>query len=365
MTGTIDDTAIETEAGALAERLFGAALGAIDLYTVYLGLRLGLYAALAQGECNPDELAGVAGIHPRYAREWLEQQTVTGFVVCADRAAPEDDRRYSLPAGHAIALLDHDSPAFVAPLSLATAGVGGVTQQLLDAYRSGTGVPYASYGADFRDGQAGFNRPAFTNLLAETWLAGGLPDVHARLMRGEPLRIADVACGAGWASIALAHAYPAARIEGFDLDEASIADARRNAASAGVADRLVFEVADAANLRAGAYDLVCIFEAVHDMSRPVQVLRSVRRMLADGGSVLVMDERAADSFAESEGPVEAFLYGASVLHCLPVGMADQPSAATGTIMRADTMRGYATEAGFGHVDVLPIEHDQFRFYRCS
>lgn len=362
----ITDTDTEAEAGAMAERLFGSALGAIDLYTVYLGVRLGLYEALAaRDECTPGELARAAGIHDRYAREWLEQQTVAGFLTCADRAAPADDRRYHLPAGHAIALLAQDSPAFTAPLALATAGIGGVTQQLLDAYRTGGGVPYASYGADFRDGQAGFNRPAFTNLLATDWIANGLPDLHARLVAGEPVRIADVACGTGWSSIALAKAYPAARVEGFDLDEASIADARRNAIAAGVADRLVFEVADAAALDASGYDVVCIFEAVHDMSRPVEVLQAARRMLAPGGSLLVMDERAADSFAESEGPIEAFLYGASVLHCLPVGMAEQPSAATGTVMRADTMRAYAAEAGFSDVTVLPIEHDLFRFYRCS
>ena len=94
-------------------------------------------------------------------------------------------------------------------------------------------------------------------------------------------------------------------------------------------------------------------------------MRCTRRALVSGGTLLVMDERAADSFAESDGPIEAFLYGASVLHCLPVGLADQPSAATGTVMRADTMRAYAVEAGFAEVTVLPIEHDLFRFYRCS
>ena len=120
MTATIDNS-IEAEAGALAERLFGSALGAIDLYTVYLGVRLGLYETLAaEGECTPAALASSAGIHPRYAREWLEQQTVAGFLVCADREQSEDDRRYLLPAGHAIALLDQDSPAYTASLALAT-----------------------------------------------------------------------------------------------------------------------------------------------------------------------------------------------------------------------------------------------------
>ena len=124
----------------------------------------------------------------------------------------------------------------------------------------------------------------------------------------------------------------------------------------------MFEVHDGADLAAGSFDLVTVFEAVHDLSRPVAVLSALRRLRAPGGHVLVVDERTADSFAESDGPVEAFFYGASVLHCLPVGMVDQPSVGTGTVMRTSTLAGYATEAGFERVDVLPIEHDLFRLY---
>jgi SAM-dependent methyltransferase len=365
-TGTPSDDpeVVEARTAALADRLFQSGLAAIDLLTVYLGLRLGLYRALADhGPLTPPGLAAAAGIHPRYAREWLEQQTVTGIVACADRTAADDERRYSLPAGHDVALLEEDHPACVAGLPLALAGFTGVLPQLLDAYRTGAGVPYAAYGKDFRDGQAGFNRPGFTNLLVQEWLPGGLPDLHARLASGAAVRIADVACGAGWSTLAFARAYPQARIEGYDLDEASIADARRNAAAAGLGDRVTFEVRDAADLTPGAYDLVCVFEAIHDMSRPVEVLAALRAMCADDGTVLVVDERTADRFAESDGPIEAFLYGASVLHCLPVGLADQPSAATGTIMRIDTLRAYARSAGFADVEVLPIQHDIFRFYR--
>jgi 2-polyprenyl-3-methyl-5-hydroxy-6-metoxy-1,4-benzoquinol methylase len=232
---------------------------------------------------------------------------------------------------------------------------------LLDAYRSGDGVPYAAYGADFRDGQAAFNRPGFVHLLADTWLAA-IPDIHARLRAGEAVRIADVACGAGWSTIEIARAFPRAEVFGFDVDEASIADARRNAAASGVADRVVFEVRDGAELPEGGFDLVTIFEAVHDLSQPVPVLAELRRLRAAGGHVLVVDERTAASFAESSGPVESFLYGASVLHCLPVGMSEQPSVGTGTVMRAETLAAYAAAAGFERVDVLPVEHDLFRFY---
>jgi 2-polyprenyl-3-methyl-5-hydroxy-6-metoxy-1,4-benzoquinol methylase len=359
-----DGPSAEAAAGALAERLFHAGLGALDVLTVYLGVKLGLYAALAaRPESAPSELAHDAGIAPRYAREWLEQQTVAGIIACDDRQAEAEARRYSLPPGHDVVLLDADSPACMAPIALAMGGITGVLHQLLDAYRTGSGVPYSAYGSDFRDGQAGFNRPAFLSLLATDWLAAGLPDVHARLASGETMRIADVACGAGWSSIALARAYPNVRVDGIDTDDASIADARHNASANGVADRVTFEVRDAADIAGGEYDLVCVFEALHDMSRPVDVLRSLRAAQRDGGAVLIVDERAADTFAESDGPIEGFLYAASVLHCLPVGMAEQPSAATGTVMRTDTLRAYAQQAGFADVEVLPIEHDLFRFYR--
>jgi SAM-dependent methyltransferase len=357
-SGPADDAV----AGALAERLFGSALGAIDLFAAYLGIRLGLYEVLDdQPGSTAGELAARAGIAQRYAREWLEQQTVTGFVECDDRTADEDLRTYRIPPGHARALLDEEHPAHAGALALACAGIARVLPQLVEAYRAGTGVPYAAYGADARDGQAALNRPGFVHLLADTWLAA-IPDIHARLRAGDAVRIADVACGAGWSTIEIARAFPRAVVFGFDLDEASIADARRNATASGVADRAVFEVRDAADLPDGDFDLVTVFEAVHDLSRPVDVLAQLRRLRAPGGHVLVVDERTAASFAESAGPIEAFLYGASVLHCLPVGMSEQPSAATGTVMRVETLAAYAAAAGFERVDVLPIEHEMFRFY---
>ena len=178
-----------------------------------------------------------------------------------------------------LALLDAEHPAHVGALALACAGIAGVLPQLIDAYRTGGGVPYAAYGADFRDGQAAFNRPGFVHELAGTWLAA-LPGLHARLTAGERVRIVDVACGAGWSTIEMARAFPNATIVGFDVDDASIADARRNAAMARVADRVVFEVHDGADLPDGSFDLVTIFEAVHDLSRPVAVLSEVRRLRA-------------------------------------------------------------------------------------
>jgi SAM-dependent methyltransferase len=346
---------------ALVERLFEAVLGFNDLYAVYIGDRLGLYGALAErGPSTPAELAEATGTHERYVREWLEHQAV-GSILDVDESGGE--RRYSLPAGHDEVLLDRDSPAQMAAFARMMVGIVQPLPAVLDAFRNGGGVAYALYPPDFCEGQGDMNRIGYVNQLASQWLPA-LPDLDERLRADPPARVADIACGVGWSSIAIARGYPNVRVDGVDSDPASIDLARELAATEGVGDRVRFLLADAANPGLdGPYDLVTIFEAVHDMARPVEVLRTVREVLAPGGTVLVADEKVAETFTAPGDEIERLMYGWSVLHCLPVGMAEQPSAATGTVMRSETMRGYAEEAGFSGVEVVPIEHDFWRFYR--
>jgi len=165
--------------------------------------------------------------------------------------------------------------------------------------------------------------------------------------------------------LAIARAYPKVHVDGIDLDKASIDRARELLPGSGLEDRVVFHHADAADPGFSAkYDLVTIFEALHDMSYPVEVLRTLRRLLAEGGSLIVGDERTAERFSLDAGPIERLYYGFSVLHCLPVGMIGDDPAGTGTVMRESTVRQYAAEAGFGF-EVLSIENDFWRFYRLS
>jgi 2-polyprenyl-3-methyl-5-hydroxy-6-metoxy-1,4-benzoquinol methylase len=349
---------------ALAGRLMEATLGLIDVGAIYIGDQLGLYRALARGgRMTSSRLAIETGTHERYAREWLEQQAVSGLLEVDDPARPADARRYSLPPGHADVLVDPDSLSTMLPLAQLGIGVLRVMPALLDAFRTGGGVSWAAFGSEVREGQAAQNRPAFLRLLGEEWLPA-IPDLHARLRADPAARVADVACGAGWSAIGIARAYPKVRVDGLDLDGPSIELAQANVAQAGLSDRVTMTVRDVADpALAGRYDLVTIFEALHDMSQPVEVLRTCRQLMAPGGSVLVVDERVADSFVAPGDQVERLMYGFSILCCLPAGMADQPSAATGTVMRADTLRRYAAEAGFQSTEVLPIANDFFRFYR--
>lgn len=349
---------------ALIGRIFQSVLGAMDLFNLYLGDRLGLYRALAEGgPATSAELAARAGIAERYAREWLEQQAVGGILEVDDAANEASARRYSLPSGHDEVLLDQDSLSYLAYVARWLPSIGQATPALVEAFRTGGGVSWAAYGLDAREGQAEQNRPIFLNLLGSDWLPA-IQDVHVRLQADPPARVADIGCGAGWSSIALAKAYPRAQVDGFDLDEPSIDLARTNAAEHGVADRLSFQVRDVSDpALAGQYDLVMGFEMLHDLSRPVEALRVMRGLLAEGGSVLIMDEKVAERFTAPGDDTERLYYGFSTLCCLPAGMAEQPSAATGTVMRPDTLREYAQAAGFRDVEVLPIEHEQFRFYR--
>ncbi|MGH3903905.1 MAG: class I SAM-dependent methyltransferase [Pseudonocardiaceae bacterium] len=352
-----------TTVDAFAERVFGAALGAMEVQAVYLGDRLGWYRALVtHGPLTSPELAERTDCAERYAREWLEHQAVAGYLTVENADAAPAARRYHLPAAHAEVLTDVDSLAYLAPLARFIAGAGKHIDALRDAYRTGGGVSWTTLGEDLREAQGAMNRPLFLRQLGQEYLPE-IADLHELLSR-DGARVADVGCGLGWSAIAIARAYLGVTVDGFDLDAPSVETARRNAAEASVADRVRFTVADAGSAGSDRpYDAVFAFECLHDMPDPVGVLGAMRELAGAEGIVIVMDERAEDRFTAPGSEVERMLYGYSLICCLPDGMSQQPSVATGTVMRADTLTDYATRAGFSQVEALPLEHDFFRFYR--
>jgi 2-polyprenyl-3-methyl-5-hydroxy-6-metoxy-1,4-benzoquinol methylase len=349
---------------AFAERVALAAIGGFELATIELGMRLGLYETLSGGPATAPELAAGAGIDARYAREWLEQQATAGIVsIHSEPPDGEPDHRvFALPSAHQVCLLDPDNLAGVAPLATFAVASSVMLPQLVEAYRQGTGISFSEYGKWVRQAQAGMNRPQFNHLLVAEWLPA-MPDVLARLASG-PARVADIGCGCGWASIAIARGLENVTVDGYDSDAASILDATANAAAAGVADKCLFEVRDASAGATGGYDLVCCFETLHDMAHPVAALTAMREMAAPNGAVLVVDERATEALTVNDpDPMQRLFYAASVLHCLPVGRNEHGSTATGTLLRPAILERQAANAGFASVEVLPIEHEAFRFYR--
>ncbi len=351
----------EAEVEAFAGKLFEACLATMELANVELGVRLGLYEAMVSaGAVTARELAESAGIAERYAQEWLEQQAVSGVVQVDDASKPAGERRFTLSNAHAHVLIDDDSEACMKPCAGVVPWVGKALDIMVEEFRRGRGAAFGLF--DLHDVQAAFTRPVFVNHLTQHWLPA-VPEVQGKLAAGEAARIAEIGCGEGFAAITLAKAYPNAQIDGFDLDEASIAVARRDAAEAGVADRVQFHLRDAADPTiAGDYDLVMAIEMLHDVPDPVGILRTMKKLAGHAGAVLVVDERTEDSFTVPASETERLFYTFSTLHCLAVSMQDG-GVGTGTVIRADTLRDYASKAGYSKVEVLDVDHPQFRLYR--
>jgi ubiquinone/menaquinone biosynthesis C-methylase UbiE len=351
----------------LVGRIFEATIAASELLSVELGRRLNLYDTLYdQGAVTAAEFAAAAGIAPRYAREWLEQQAVAGILDVVWPGSAET-RQYLLPGDHVPVLVDPESAFNLIGSGGVVAGFAETLDDVVHAYRTGSGVSYDRFGDALREGIASLNRPGFSANM-RSWVET-LPDIADRLDAGGV--VLDAGCGEGWSTIALAKAFPNAHIVGVDLDEESILRARANAREAGLTARTTFieaNVTDVTALRSRLhedYSLVTVFEALHDMGEPILALSAFRGVLAHGGAVLVADERVADEFTAPAGEVERLNYAASVLHCLPATMAESTSIANGTVLRAPTVRAWAQAAGFASAADLPIDHELWRFYRIG
>jgi 2-polyprenyl-3-methyl-5-hydroxy-6-metoxy-1,4-benzoquinol methylase len=348
---------------AMIDRLRRAASGTFELSAMVIGLRLGLYQALrVGGPATSEELSSRTATAERPIREWLEHGAATGLL---DLDADSDDpsaRRFSLPAAHAEALLDPDSLDYVGSMPVQVIGAVGSLPMVIESFRTGEGFAYGASGDEMRISEGDANRPAYLGPLGREWLPS-IADVHARLRAEPPARIADIGCGLGWSSIGLALAYPKVRVDALDFDAPSIEMARRNAAEAAVSDRVRYVVADAAATGlAGGYDLITLFESFHDMANPVEILAELARLLGPNGTIVIADTKTSERFDPPGDVMESYHYGWSIMECLHGGL-QRGGVGTGTVMRPDTLRRYAEAAGLGRVEILPIEHDSWRFYR--
>jgi ubiquinone/menaquinone biosynthesis C-methylase UbiE len=363
-------TSTQNDVDAFLDDMLDASAGVFKIFSMHLGHKLGYYQALADGlHITSTQLSQRTNTHERYTREWLEQQTVAGILTVLDETAPAKERKFALPPGPREALTDKDSLNYLAPLPQLLAGVVSPINQLVEAYRNGGGVPFAEYGLDTRQGQGAINRATFLQCLGQEWLPA-MPDIHAKLADpSQSPRVADFGCGLGWSCIGLAKTYPNAQIHGYDADHTSIIEAKQNAIDQGVSDRVTFHCVDVSQINFDQpYDLVLCCETVHDMADPVGALQTAKRMIKPDGAVLIVDERVADQFTAKGNDIEWLMYGFSILHCLPVGMADGAEhhcGGTGTCMRPSTLKSYALDAGFNNVQILPVDNLFFRLYRLN
>jgi SAM-dependent methyltransferase len=314
----------------------GATLGAAQ---VVMGDKLGLYRALVDGgPLTPGELARRAAVSERYVREWLNGQAAGGYV-----AYEPADGTYSLPPEQAIALTDESSPAFL-PGFFQTA-IGSVldSPRITEAARSGEGVGWHEHNQDVFDGCERFFRPGYNANLVPAWLPA-LDGVLAKLDAGA--KVADLGCGHGSSTILMAIAFPNSRFVGSDYHAGSIETARVRAQEAGVADRVSFETAAASSDHGAGFDLVTMFDCLHDMGDPVGAARQVHQMLAPDGTWLIVEPMAGDRIEDNLNPVGRAYYGFSTFLCTPASLSQEVGLALGAQAGEARIRDVVTGAGF-------------------
>lgn len=332
---TIDETRLQEFMGRFVGDL-GAALHAS---TVIIGDKLGLYAAMGDGEpLTPGELAERTGTDERYVREWLCAQAASGYA----EYDPEADR-FALTPEQAACLADRESPTYLPGAFYIAASLVKDEPKLTERFRSGAGLGWHEHDGDLFCGTELFFRPGYVANLVSSWLPA-LEDAEEKLQAGAS--VADVGCGHGASTIVMAKAYPRSRFVGFDYHEASIEAARRAADRAGVTDRVRFEVASAKDFPGDGYDLVCVFDALHDMGDPVGAARHVHEALAPDGTWLIVEPMAGDRIEDNLNPVGRVFYSASTTICTPASRSQEVGLALGAQAGEARLRAVVEEAGF-------------------
>jgi SAM-dependent methyltransferase len=308
MTTMIAPVIDQTKLNSLLARAVGDLSAGYGGVLVSLGSKLGLYKAMAgAGPVSASELAARAGCAERYVREWLNAQVAGGYV---DYHAVSDT--YELSPEQAMVLADEDSPVYMPTAWQIPASMWFDEDKALEAFRTGRGVAWGDHDGRLHDGIASFYRNAYRGTLVSQWLPA-LDGVVEQLEAG--IAVADVGCGYGHSTIQMAEAFPKSRFHGFDVHLASIDEARRNAADAGLTTRVTFDVARATDYPGEKYGLICFFDSLHDMGDPVAAARHAAEVLALDGTVMLVEPFANDRVEDNISPIARLYYAASTLLC--------------------------------------------------
>jgi SAM-dependent methyltransferase len=334
-TQTIDEAKLNEFMG----RFVGDLGATISAALVVIGDRLGLYRAMGDGEpVSAETLASRTDSDPRYVREWLSNQAAGGYVIY-----DPDTNLFHLTPEQAVALAQENSPAFVpGAFQLATALIKDAPK-IEQAFRTGQGVGWHEHHHDLFAGTERFFRPGYSANLTSAWIPA-LDGVQAKLETGA--RVADIGCGHGASTIILAQTFPRSEFVGFDYHDASIEHARRAASAAGLDGRVSFEVAPAKHYPGNGYDLVAMFDCLHDMGDPVGAAAHVRETLAPDGTWLIVEPYAGNRLEDNLNPVGRVFYGASTLVCTPASRDQEVGLALGAQAGEARLREVATAGGF-------------------
>ena len=340
-----DLAADPAEVGQVMGQLMGDLAATSGMLLTLVGVRTGLWDSLAAGPASPGELAARSSAAEPYVREWLRSQAAAGYVRYEPAAG-----RYRLPAAVAAVMAGEPLRGLVEGTGLQAAAQWAEVARYEEAFRTGHGIGWDEHGPAHSRGMDLISQAVVVPALAG-WLAA-LDGVAARLEAGGA--VADVGCGYGSPTIAMAQAFPHARVLGIDADDASVARARKAVAEAGLGSRIRFEVADAAGLPGEGYDLVTFVDCLHDLGDPGAALRGARQALAPGGSVLLVEHAGSAHTEENLNPVGRFFYAASALVCTPNALA-HGGAGLGTIPGEAALRRTAAEAGFSQVNRVDVD----------
>ena len=308
--------------------------------TIVIGDQLGLYKALAEAPMTADDLARTTGTDARYVLEWLSAQAASGYAQY-DGAS----KKFSLSEEQAFALAVEGSPAFIPGGFQAAMAMFAAVPKLIEAFRTGAGLGWHEQHPALFVGTERFFRPGYAANLVSTWIPA-LEGVEAKLKAGA--RVADVGCGHGASTVIMAQAYPNSSFVGYDYHEASIRYARDAAAKAGVADRVRFEVAKAQSYEGGDFDLVAMFDCLHDMGDPVGAAKHVRQSLRPGGTWMLVEPFANDRLEDNLNPVGRIFYSASTCVCMQASRSQEVGLCLGAQAGEGRLRAVTGKGGFSH-----------------
>ena len=328
----------EAKLNAFMGRFVGDLGAVMHAATIVVGDQLGLYKRLADGPADVETLARLTETDPRYLREWLSAQAASGYVEY-DPAS----QRFSLSEEQAMALAQEGSPAFIPGAFQVAIAQFKAIPKMMQAMRTGLGLGWHEHDVSLFHGTERFFRPGYAANLVSQWIPT-LEGVDARLKAGAT--VADVGCGHGASTVIMAQAYPASKFFGFDYHAPSIEHARNAAQKAGVQDRVSFEVAKAKDYPGKAYDLVTVFDCLHDMGDPVGAAAHVRASLKPDGTWLIVEPFANDRLEDNLNPVGRVYYSASTFICTPASRSQEVGACLGAQAGEARLRDVVTKGGF-------------------
>jgi len=327
---------------AFVMKMLGDLGGAVSVPTVRLGMRLGLFDALDQGPASAAELAERAGgLHERYVREWALAQAANGYVDYD----PATDR-FSLNPEQQMVFANTESPVYLAGAFELAAAMIEAEPKVEDCFRKGTGVRWGDHAGCLFCATGAFFRPGYVNNIVQAWIPA-LDGVEGRLKAGA--RVADVGCGVGFSTLLMAQAYPESTFVGFDFHEPSIEEARRHAAAHGLEDRVRFEAVAAKDIDEKEFDLITMFDCLHDMGDPRGCAAHMRNMLAPEGSWMIVEPIAGDAPEDNMNPVGRMYYNASTMICVPTSLDQEVGEGLGAQAGEARLRAVILSGGFDSV----------------